>query len=309
VHALDVQLHRLAATQHWLVTRDQAGTLGLTPRQVSLRLHNGALTRMHKGVYAVAGGPRTYEQSVLAACLSAGGVASHRTAAVLWRLRGFESGVIEVTVPVPHPPALAGVLCHRSRRLERADVTRLNAIPVSRVCRTLLDVGTVAPELFAGALEDALHRGLESVRSLERMLDRVGGNGRGGTAALRQALADRDPANEPTESALEDAFVSLMHRHRVPDLARQHRVTVADGRRIRLDFADPELKLDVEVDGRRWHSQPRDVQRDRRRDRILVALGWTVLRYSWDDVRVRGAEVVEEVTRVRHAIRSPTART
>jgi very-short-patch-repair endonuclease len=303
VHALDVQLHRLAATQHWLVTREQAGTLGLTSRQVSLRLQNGALTRMHKGVYAIAGGPRTYEQSVLAACLSAGGVASHRTAAVLWRLRGFESGVIEVTAPVRHPPALAGVVCHSSRRLERADVTRLNAIPVSRVGRTLLDAGAAAPELIPGALEDALYRGLESVRSVERILDRVGSNGRSGTAVLRQALADRDPAHEPTESALEDAFVALVRRHRVPELARQHRVTVPDGRRIRLDFADPELKLDVEVDGHRWHSEPRDVGRDRRRDRMLVALGWTVLRYSWDDVRTRGAEVVEEVTRVRHSLR------
>jgi very-short-patch-repair endonuclease len=37
----------------------------------------------------------------------------------------------------------------------------------------------------------------------------------------------------------------------------------------------------VEVDGQKWHQ---DVERDRRVDNALAALGWRVLRYAWPDV-------------------------
>ncbi len=50
-----------------------------------------------------------------------------------------------------------------------------------------------------------------------------------------------------------------------------------------LDFAiDPEgIKLDVEVDGRRWHADPdgNRKQSDRLRDRELIARGWRVRRF------------------------------
>jgi len=50
-----------------------------------------------------------------------------------------------------------------------------------------------------------------------------------------------------------------------------------------LDFAlDPEgVRLDVEVDGRRWHADPDGNRKlsDRLRDRALIALGWKVRRF------------------------------
>jgi very-short-patch-repair endonuclease len=45
-----------------------------------------------------------------------------------------------------------------------------------------------------------------------------------------------------------------------------------------LDFAFPEILLDLEADGDFWHSDPESLQKDKERDLKLASLGWTVVR-------------------------------
>ena len=47
-----------------------------------------------------------------------------------------------------------------------------------------------------------------------------------------------------------------------------------------LDIAVEEVLLGIELDGRRHHDGPGEVERDRRRDVALAALGWQTLRFS-----------------------------
>ena len=47
----------------------------------------------------------------------------------------------------------------------------------------------------------------------------------------------------------------------------------------RLDFAFPDIKLDVEIDGG-THEQEKVKQIDKRRDEYMQSQGWTVLRLS-----------------------------
>lgn len=68
----------------------------------------------------------------------------------------------------------------------------------------------------------------------------------------------------------------------------------------RVDFADRERRLAVEVDGDRYHSKRAARSHDRRRDRALRAPGWEVLRFDADDVR---RDPVRMVAEVRAAIR------
>jgi very-short-patch-repair endonuclease len=77
---------------------------------------------------------------------------------------------------------------------------------------------------------------------------------------------------------------------------------VVDGRTIRLDLAYPTVKLAPEADGRRWHSSRADFQRDRTRGNLLAGAGWTVLRFTAEDIRTRGSEVAAEVARVLHTL-------
>jgi very-short-patch-repair endonuclease len=56
-----------------------------------------------------------------------------------------------------------------------------------------------------------------------------------------------------------------------------------------------ELRLVIEVDGRAWHSAGDRFQRDRERQNRLVASGWTVLRFTWEDQMVRPQHVVSTI--------------
>lgn len=227
-------------------------------------------------------------------------MASHRSAAALWCLRGADRPpVVEVTVPGAARHRLAGVVVHRSAQLPSCDVTRRSAVPVTTPARTLLDLGAVAPQLVEAAMEDALLRGLVSLSSLRRVLERSGAQGRAGTAVLRRLVDERDPSLAPTESPLEDALLGLLRRHGLPEPVRQHPVALPGGRLVRLDFAYPDLKLGIEADGRIWHSGRADFQRDRERGNLLARLGWTVLRFGSDDLRRRGDRVAVEVSRLR----------
>lgn len=54
-----------------------------------------------------------------------------------------------------------------------------------------------------------------------------------------------------------------------------------------VDVALPDLRLAVEVDGLAHHTDSARFQRDRQRQNDLVALGWTVLRFTWADLTQR----------------------
>ena len=202
---------------------------------------------VHRGVYKAGGSPPTFEQSVVAACVAAGGVASHATAATLWEMRGWSTARVEVTVAGRRRPELPGVVGHCTGRLDRVDVARRGSITLTSPARTLLDLGAVGrPEAVEFALEDALHRRLVTTRQ-------IGGAGRsprpprpagggGAACAARGARptrrADRErargripappprcrtaPAGTPVPGAAPGTARSA-HRLRLPRPSRRHR--------------------------------------------------------------------------------------
>jgi very-short-patch-repair endonuclease len=65
----------------------------------------------------------------------------------------------------------------------------------------------------------------------------------------------------------------------LPDPQRQVPVLIG-GRRYRLDFAWPEIRLAVEIDGAAVHG-PGQLGADLRRQNAIVLSGWTILRFTW----------------------------
>jgi very-short-patch-repair endonuclease len=290
VNPLDVAVARLAARQRSLVHRDQARALGMTPRQFQSRTKSGLYLREQPNVVRLAGAPATWEQQVLAACLSAGSgaAASHRSAALLWAFRGFEQAPVEITVPIDRCPRLSEVVLHRSPVL---DLVRYRGIPVTTAASTLLVLGSVVPSpALESAVEDAILRRLTTYERLVEMVDRLGRSGRDGTAALRRVLEERG-RGAATESVLEDGMVRLLRRAGIDDFERQYWVAG-----VRLDFARPATKLGIEVNGLAFHSGRDDVQRNCRKLNRLLALGWRVLQFTWADVRYRPDDVIAELT-------------
>lgn len=299
----------LAARQHTVFSRGQALRAGMTARQIELRQASGHLVTIHRAVYGVAGAPPSFERSLMAACLAGAGVASHRSAAALWRLRGCEPGTVDIVVHRRRRPELAGVVAHTTDRLEAIDVTERLRIPVTTPGRTLLDLGAVADATTVeSALEDAVLRDLVSVAWLHRTVERLGEPGRSGAGVLKRLLAERDAATAPTDSMLEDALLRLLRRAGLPDPVRQYLVPVPGHPAVRLDLAYPPLLLGIEADGRLWHSGRADVQRNCAKGNLLVGLGWRVLHFTWADVHRRPAYVVGVVRNEMEAARPAAER-
>ena len=56
------------------------------------------------------------------------------------------------------------------------------------------------------------------------------------------------------------------------------------GLSVRADLVDRRLRIVIEADSFEWHGDRTALRRDARRYDLLVANGWTVLRFSWEDV-------------------------
>jgi very-short-patch-repair endonuclease len=271
------ELLAVAATQYGLFTSAQWQGAGLSLRRLRSRKAAGLVRQVHPEVFVVAGAPPSLEQDVLAACLSVGGVASHRCAAHLWGFRRFEIGGVEVLVRKDHTPAREGVTVRRTGRLEEADVRILRGVPITDRARTLLDLCHAAPARAESALNGVLHRRQASVKQLESVLRRVGPQ-HPGSVLYRELLAPFGAGQRPTESELEDDFLQLViRRYGLPVPVRQHKV----GRRW-IDFAYPELVLGVEIESVRAHAAREDVHRNASKANEL--LEWWILRFAYDDI-------------------------
>ena len=62
-----------------------------------------------------------------------------------------------------------------------------------------------------------------------------------------------------------------------------------------LDFAFPQEKLAIEVDGEKWHDTPNGRQKDWFKDSILTKLGWEVMRFKGQEVLTGVAGCVDKV--------------
>jgi very-short-patch-repair endonuclease len=133
------------------------------------------------------------------------------------------------------------------------------------------------PELVTASTDSVLHKrpGLRSsVIALAR-----------GTASLVSgALLAADGI---CESGIETLFWLRMRRH-----GPQRQVKIASVGRVDFVFGD---RLVVEVDGYEFHSSQDDFEADRRRDALLSALGYRVLRFSYRQVMDRWDEVETSV--------------
>jgi hypothetical protein len=75
-----------------------------------------------------------------------GALVSHHAAAALWEFDGVRAPKVELWVPEKCWVRSPLVSVHRGTRLDRADRTTLEGIPITTVTRTLIDM--------AGRLED-----------------------------------------------------------------------------------------------------------------------------------------------------------
>lgn len=158
--------------------------------------------------------------------------------------------------------------------------------------RAILDLAAVAPmDVVLDAIDRAEVSRVCRVAAIEWQLVELRKRGRRGVGVLQQALDVQALLDVPPEGMLEPRFARLAKQHQLPPPVFQHPVG-----RYRIDFAYPNLMIAIEVDGYRARSTRRRFQSDTDRQNHLTGLGWTVLRFTWNDV-VRRPRYVAEVIR------------
>lgn len=285
----------LASGQHGIVTRSQALGAGVSRHAIDIRLSDSRLRLMHEGVYIHPAVALTWKGRLMAAVLASGvgAVASHRSAARLRNNREVPVWRPEITVPTLDHPDRGGVQIHRTNLLGPLDVSIVDGIPCTTEPRTLLDLGGVLPyEIVEPIVQDAVIRKLVTREELFAVLERVGGRGRRGTAALRAVVCSALP-DERLESELERLLLALFPPNHGFEL--QYEMTCVDGRRVRLDAARPEIKVAVEANGHRWHATSKQLRKDMARRRSITASGYELWEYGWSDVVETPAIVRSEV--------------
>ena len=264
---------------------DHASLLEVTSRRkLRTSLARDEVRRVGRNRYAL---PTADEGRLAAARLS--GAASHLSAAMAHRWE-IATQPREPMVAVPRnrkvgPQRRKGVDL-RWRHVSREELQQHLTEPY----RTVLHCARDLP--FSEALtvaDSALRHGDVDKDRLVAMVLELPSRGR--ERMLRVATNASAKAANPFESVLR--AISLD----VPGLHLEPQVVIADrGFRGRPDLVDVQRKIVVEADSYRFHAGRRAFSRDCERYNALVIRGWTVLRFTWE-------QVMFEADRVRDALR------
>lgn len=284
----------LAEAQYGVFSRNQAAAAGHTPKSIRKRLESGRWINVLSDVFGLVGVAHRREQDLMAAHLWAGSdsVCCGRTSAGLWGACSLPSDLIDLCVPRKiHSPG-KGLLLHRPVSLPPEDTTRKAGIPVTVLDRALYELaGLVSFPALERAVDEALRHRLVWLPALHARLECHAVQGRNGTTNLRRVLAERPLDYRATDSPLEDDFVKLVEAYSLPKPERQYRIEGVG----RVDFAYPDARIAIELDGYEWHSDRDPFQKDRTRSNRLGLGEWLVLRYTKNDVTLRAALVAEEL--------------
>jgi hypothetical protein len=259
----DLEISRIAARQHGVITRSQLLVVGLSASAITKRARGGRLHRLHQGIYAVGHVEVALEGRWMAAVLASGrgAVLSHCSAAIHWGLLKPIVGPVEVSVPShAGKRRRAGIRLHRRATLLDEDVTRHRGIPVTTPARTVADLPGAVPTRL--------------VRRARRQAEILG-------LPLGEVDSDR------TRSDLERDFLRLCGRNTLPP----PEVNVRVGHWT-VDFLWPDRRLVVETDGYLYHRGRAAFEDDRERDLGLRVLGYDVVRLSERQIAEEGERVV-----------------
>jgi very-short-patch-repair endonuclease len=108
-------------------------------------------------------------------------------------------------------------------------------------------------------------------------------------------LDQRSDRGAVSGSILETAFLRVIRGAGLPEPRKQWPVK-RGGRVVAIvDFAYPEQRLAIEIDGHRFHSGRRERLRDLARQNEIVACGYDVLRFTSTDIEERADEMCARV--------------
>ena len=275
--AVSLQAHALARRQGGVVTRSQLRELGMPNRTLTRRIADGTWVVFGRKILIAPGTPDSLAtRSRIVGLQVPRAVLTGPSTAALIGGRVWE-GIALGRVPW---------LIHRERDARARYVShpsvRTHAMGPWRVACTsdaVIDMIRLLPPNESRALAyRAIQCRVVSLDELNSSAHRL--SGFAGNPQVRAVTAELGLG---IRSEGERLLVRLARRSGIVGWVCAYPVLFADCR-YELDMAFPTIRLAVEVDGYAYHSARDRFLNDRRRQNNLVSAGWTVLRFSWEDL-------------------------
>jgi hypothetical protein len=272
---------RITEAQHSLITTEQF--LAVTQSEPALRwaVKDAWLERYDdwRGLYIVAGAPRTPHQPHMGACLLGGRNAAAAALAAAWLFDAPDIAECapDITVFDSTIRRIRHVNVRRSRLPYAAWTDRRHGIPVVNASLAVVQLANLGMGFLAERVANNLiSRRLTGPRSILECLEATGRR-RTGAAQLAafcdRALRVRGHDDSPAARDLGAAMIAAG----VPPFVTQWPVTV-DGHDYLLDYAWPEQKVALEYQGWADHGVSRTAfDNDAFRRSRLTAAGWLML--------------------------------
>jgi very-short-patch-repair endonuclease len=238
-------------------------------RELAARVEAGDVQRLALGVYALPG-RSAGEQAAVAY----DGVVSHNSAALAWKLPLLKAPEKpHITVPAKrHPRSGPPAVLHWASISDEDRPNRLTSM-----LRTVTDCLRILPFGEALAIADScLGKGISHQELVAATMSMRGpGSGRARQVATL--------ATAGAESFLESMLRALLIQACIEGFETQ--VVVERGWvRARVDLGHRELKLALEAEGYEFHGSSKEFAADCRRYNELVAAGWLILRFTYQQV-------------------------
>ncbi|WP_232828224.1 DUF559 domain-containing protein [Kribbella monticola] len=241
----------------------------ISKRELMAAVSSGTVVRLARGIYTLPG-PLTAKRVATAY----DGVVSHQSAALAWHL------------PLLAPPETPHITLPPKRRRRPGPPAVLHWAPIASadhprrltsLLRTVLDCARILPFGEALAVADAA---LAGRLTRHRLIGAsIAMRGPGSRNARQVAAA----ATGAAESFLESMLRALVVQAGLEGFEPQ--VLVERKRfRARVDLGHREAKIAVEAEGYAFHGSSGDFAADCRRYDELVAAGWLVLRFTYQQV-------------------------
>lgn len=255
----------------------------MTYRQVQHKVQTAEWRTVRRGVYRLHASPPLPETGLWAALLSLGPEAmlTEQGATWLWQIE-------------PQAPYCWTFVGTTSRTGDAAFLqTRVFVDPRDQAqCRGI----KVVSRPWA-VLTDAARRERVEPGSGIALIDRAKQ-----TRAVRQEELERSFARHPgcwgsttmrtllrrtgnrAHSELERLAVSILQSAGITGFEPNYTTRLRDGSPVEIDIAFVDQRIAIELDGYAFHSSASAFRRDLRRGNRLMEAGWTVRRFSWDDL-------------------------
>ena len=291
--AVDDAVLSFARSQCGALSRDQARELGVSAKAERLRVERGQWSRSGRVlvVNSVARAGDRLDAWKLQLEAGPQAIVSGPVAARLggWAIPGDERIVI-----LRHHDAFVGAGIRVLRRENPAWPVSASGLRIASALDAFADTVICRSLSEAQSLVDVgLQNRWINPENFDELIGHRAGHGRRGVGRLRML---RERVVSGMRSEAEHRMGQLLRRSGTGRWQTNFPITNAQGQIVaEIDFAQPRIRMAIEVDGKAFHSDERSFERDRRRQNQLVLGGWTILRFTWDQITRSPEQVISTV--------------